>query len=186
MKQLLPAYMIRDGLLTDIERCMGLSHSYETDNVWQMSIRQEMSSWQISFRAEHLPRTVQAMHEPAASRLQRAYNQPESCFLVAVEKDGDTLLGYLSLRTEAAYGAAFIQDVVVEYPFRRQGVGTRLLNIAERWATELGLRRMFFETETHNYPSILFAQQRGYNLCGFNDQAYPNNNIAVYFGKPIR
>jgi len=186
MKQPLPTYVIRDGLPADIDRCTAISHTYETDNVWQMSIRQDMSSWQISFRTEHLPRTVHATHEPAASRLRRAYDQPENCFLVAVEKDGDSLFGYLTLRTEAAYGAAFVQDIVVEYPFRRQGIATRLLLVAERWAAEQGLRRVFFETETHNYPSILFAQQRGYHLCGFNDQAYPNNNIAVYFGKPIR
>ena len=53
------SFLIRDGLEADIEACLAIDHSYETDHVWRMSIQQEETQqWNITFMVERLPRTA--------------------------------------------------------------------------------------------------------------------------------
>lgn len=85
-------FLIRDALPVDIPGCMGIDHTYETDLVWQMNIFQDtgpIQSWQITFRTERLPRTLEATYAADERRLQLAL-APESCFLVAVERSAPT------------------------------------------------------------------------------------------------
>ena len=77
--------VIRDGLESDFEACLGLDRTYTTDHVWQMSVFEEPGNWQISFKREALPRTVEAEY-PADERRLRASLPDEHCFLAAAER----------------------------------------------------------------------------------------------------
>lgn len=79
------SFVIRDALSTDIPGCLALDHAFNTDQVWQMHIFQEVGSTQITFRTERLPRTLNAMHAVDERRMRLAL-PPEQCFLVAVER----------------------------------------------------------------------------------------------------
>jgi hypothetical protein len=42
------------------------------------------------------------------------------------------------------------------------------------------------ETQTKNYPGILFSQANGMVFCGFNDRYFSNGDIAVFFSQTLR
>src|SRR5262249_26783239 len=158
---------------------------YETEFVWQMNIEERTGQWTITFNKQRLPRTLEATYSSDEHRLRLALPR-EHCFLVAVAKDTPDILGYMTMRQEPVYGVAWIQDVVVSYPYRRRRIGTRLVNIARQWAQEHDLVQIISENNTQNYPGIAFCQQLGFKFCGFNDQYFPNQDIAVFFSQSLR
>jgi GNAT superfamily N-acetyltransferase len=177
-------FIIRDGIASDIEECLNLDHTYETEYVWQMSLRQEPYGWQVAFRTERLPRAIESLYPANAERLYQAVQTNN--FLVVIGKDEPILMGYLTLRFDPIYATAMIQDLVVNRHFRRRGIGKRLLNIARRRAVEHEAQRLLVELQTKNYLGIQFCQASGLTFCGFNDQYFPQHDIAVFFGQPLR
>ena len=180
-----PGFLIRDGLENDIPACLQLDHRYETDSVWQMTMDEGKGQWQISFNMQRLPRTLEAIYAASEKRL-RLVLPADQCFLVTVTKEANEVLGYLTMRRDEAYQIALIQDIVVSYPYRRQHIGTRLMSIARQWAKEHHLQQLMIENQTKNYPGIIFCQQNGFAFCGFNDQYFPNQDIAIFFSQSLR
>ena len=129
------SFLIRDGLEGDIAVCLQLDHHYETDLVWQMTVDEKPGHWQIGFLNQRLPRTLETQYAASEARLRLALPSNQ-CFLVAVTRDTNDPLGYLSMRNDPVYGIARIHDLVVSLPYRRQRIGTRLLAIARQWAKE--------------------------------------------------
>lgn len=179
------SFVIRDALTTDIEPCLALDHTYETDYVWQMTAFEDAGQRQIVFKIEHLPRTMKVSCPSYPDRL-RLSLADDHCFLVAAGRDSADVLGYLTMRSDQAYGLAHIHDLVVARPYRRHRIGTRLLNAARQWAREHNLRQITVELQTKNVPGIAFCQQAGFKFCGFNDHYFPNRDIAVFFCQALR
>lgn len=181
-------FIIRDGAAGDIAACIALDHTGETDTVLQMQMTQpEPNQWQIRLQEERLPRKIDLVMEANEARLRAALPE-DRCFLVAAHRSAETaeLLGYLVMRPETADGVAMITDLIVSRPFRRAGIGSRLLNVARRWAREAGIQRLMIPTPTKNYPGVRFCQESGLVFCGFNDRYYPNQDIAVFFSQTVR
>jgi GNAT superfamily N-acetyltransferase len=179
------SFLIRDGLESDLAACLALDHACVTEFVWQMSIQQGTGQWQVLFKTERLPRSMEVMHRSDAARLHLALAENE-CFLVAVSHDNDDILGYLTMRSDPVHHIALIQDIVVASDYRRHRIATRLLHVARQWAREHDHLRLTIETQTKNYPAIQFCQSNGLNFCGFNDHYFPNGDIAVFFTQSLR
>lgn len=175
-----PKLIIRDGTKADIEQCVLLNTSYQTEYVWQLNLREEIDEVQISLRKQRLPRPLDTNHQINTRRFELALEH-KFCFIVLVETDSNTNLGCLSMRVDATHNQAYLQDIVVDQPHRRQGLGSRLINIAHLWANEKQLDRIIFEIPTTNAPCIEFAKSHGFIYCGFNDQYLPNQEIALFY-----
>ena len=183
-------FLIRDGLQCDIPACLGLESAYETDHVWQMSIQPNTHQIDIAFRTERLPRAMAVDYPISKHRLRQALPRAQ-CFLVAVgqEVDGDReseMLGFLVMRHDPSHQMVYVQDIVVSRPFRRRRIGSRLLKAARQWAIEHDAWQLTLEIQTKNYPAIQFCQKSGLTFCGFNDQYFPNQDIAIFFGQILR
>lgn len=179
------SFLIRDAIAPDVERCAELPHSYHTKNVWQMTINKDGNDQSIHFREERLPREMKVDLPVDEIRLRLALAH-EVCFLVAEEKEAGDLLGYLILRPDPTHKIGLIQDLLVTEHVRRNGIGSRLLKIARLWALERGAEQLMIETQTKNIPAIYFCIENGLSFCGYNDQYFQNQDIAVFFGQPLR
>lgn len=175
-----PKLTIRDGIKSDIAKCIELDSSYHTEYVWQMNVREDIDETHITLRKQRLPRSLDASHVADEKRLKTTIEE-KFCFIVLAESTPDSLLGYISLRVDPIYQVAYLQDVVIDQPYRRQHLGSRLLNVARLWATEKKLNRIIFEIPTTNYPCTEFAKSHGYTYSGFNDQFLPNQEIVLFF-----
>jgi GNAT superfamily N-acetyltransferase len=177
--------LIRDGLEQDFDSCLRLDHQYVTEFVWKMSIHEEAGQWEISFKKERLPRPLEA-EIPAEPQRLRSAVEAHHCFLVAAQRENSEILGYLTMRKDAIYRTALIQDLLISRPYRQRGIGSRLLKVARQWAKEQQLNRMMIELQTKNFPGIAFCRQSGFTFCGYNDQYFPNQDIAVFFSQSLR
>jgi GNAT superfamily N-acetyltransferase len=180
------ALVIRDGLEADIAPCLALDHTYTTEYVWQVQFEHSDPQYhQAMFKTERLPRTLEATY-PADERRLRLALATQHCFLAAVDRDADSVLGYLVMSSIPARKVALIQDLVVDRSVRRRNIGGKLLTIARRWAREQHLERLIAEVQTRNYPAIQFCQTGGLVFCGYNERYFDNQDIAVFFGQSLR
>lgn len=178
---------IRAATPDDLSACHALDLSYETDYVWQIDVRgDESGAIAISLRTARLPRLMRVAYPRMAGLLSAALQWDRSfgAFLVA-EKAG-ALRGYLLLRFEPERSAAWIAELGVDAAFRRQKIGTALLNAARAQAKMHGLRYLSVETQTKNYPAICFCQKNGLVFCGYNDLYFANGDVALFFGQTVR
>jgi len=170
--------IIRRAFLEDAEACSHMDASTEADHVWQMEERSVGSELQIAFRQVKLPRPMRVPYPRKLDDLAEACERDE-CFLVAVE--GSELLGFIDVRVQAWDRAGWVHHLVVARRYRRKGVGMRLVQVAADWARRAGLRQIVLECSTKNYPGLCFCQRLGSSFCGFNDQLYSSQDIAVFF-----
>ena len=182
----IPGFLIRDALEGDIAVCLSLDHKYETEHVWQMQVRNEELRVEVLFTTERLPRVMEVAY-PKDEALLRAMLPGNQCFLVMERKDQvGKVLGYLTMRMDRVYKRGIIQTLVIARGERHRGLGTRLVAVARRWAKEHDLSQLTIETQTKNYPAIRFSQHNGFTFSGFNDQYYPNQDIAVFFSQSLK
>ncbi|MCZ7547089.1 MAG: GNAT family N-acetyltransferase [Anaerolineae bacterium] len=176
------ALIIRDAIETDLEACVRLDHTYTTDQVWQMELQEEPGRVGVAFRPVRLPRPMRVVYARDAEALQRAWDQ-RGCFLVA--SVSGRVHGYLTMQADIERGNGWVRDLAVEEGWRRRGIGGALLKAARQWARENDLSRLTVETQTKNYPAICFCEKYGLTFCGFNDQYYPNQDIALFFAQRV-
>lgn len=166
----------------ELTSCLQLDHSYITDYVWQVDMRQENDDMTVRFRTVRLPRTMYVSYPRDSQSLAVSWEKRD-CFLVAVSDD--IVLGYVNMRVDTARTKGWIHDLVVGAPFRERRIGSALLEQTVRWAMLRSLRHLTLEIQTKNYPAISFAQTRGFVFCGFNDHFYTNQDIALFFSKSL-
>lgn len=70
-----------------------------------------------------------------------------------------------------------IWDILVKQKYRRDGIGTRLMNIAKQYAVKKGYRRLVLETQSCNFPAISFYLKFGFEFCGFDLACYSNSDL---------
>lgn len=67
---------------------------------------------------------------------------------------------------------AIIWDIAVDPPFRRQGIGQRLIEQAVAWARSRGLPGIMLETQNINVPACRLYASRSFVLGGFDACLY--------------
>jgi GNAT superfamily N-acetyltransferase len=179
----MPQVNVRPALSNDLQAILAIDHSYSTDYVWQMDVREDGPATAVTFRNVRLPRSVRVQPPREPRHLQEVWAQ-RVCFLVAEE--AGAINGYLNLTLSPMPGVGWIADMGIAQRVRRTGIGTVLLASAVQWARSNQLGRVVLEMQSKNYPAISFAQKNGLVFCGYNDHYYPNKDVALFFCANLR
>jgi ribosomal protein S18 acetylase RimI-like enzyme len=70
-----------------------------------------------------------------------------------------------------------VWEILVKEEFRRQGIGTALMNKAIDIAKEKGTRMLVLETQSCNVDAMGFYLKLGFELIGFDTAAYSNEDL---------
>lgn len=179
----MPEIEIRPALSTDYEYLSKIDPSNRTEYVWQMDRVITEGQITIGFREVRLPRAIQVEHPHPADLIHKTA-QASSGVLVAVLKG--TPIGYIILDESLVPSGVWIRDLAVIEEHRRQGIGTALLISAQEWAIQRRLRKIILETQSKNYPAIRMVVKMGFELSGYNDRYYANQDIALFFSRLLR
>jgi ribosomal protein S18 acetylase RimI-like enzyme len=174
---------LRLAQVRDLDACIALDESYETEYVWQMDNSRSNGSIQLGFRTTRLPRAMRVSVRSPQDALAEHFEQGE-CVLVAEESP--RVVGFVDATHDPGQRVAWIHSLVVAGDFRRQKIGSQLLRATMDWAHEKKLRAVIANISTKNYPASMFLQKHGFAFCGFNDQYYHNRDIALFFACNLR
>ena len=177
------AFEIRPASAGDILRLMALDHSCSSDYVWQLELRRESGQVSASFREVRLPRSIEVKYPRNPSTLADEWAHRD---VVMVALEEGVPIGYLCAILEQASAIAWVTDVVVAPAHRRKGAASALLTATQTWALERGVRRLILEMQSKNQAYIRLAQKFGYEFCGYNDQYYLTQDVALFFGRGIK
>ncbi len=169
---------VRPAVSSDIPDLIALDHNYSTDHVWQMDLRRSPEEVAATFRQVRLPRPMRVIYPRDPKGLADDWTRRLGVF---VAEQGDARRGYLALAEGTVQGAAWVSDLVVGLRDRRRGVATRLLAGAWDWCRQQGLKRIFLEMQSKNYPAICLARKLGFVFSGYSDHYYPSEDIALFF-----
>ncbi len=179
----MPEINIRPTVATDVKHLMALEHTGESDYVMQLDFTQNAEQTSLAFRRMRLPRTVHVYYPRPASALADTWSR--TTLMLSALIDGQPI-AYLRLTDQLAAEALWITDLVVDRPFRRQGIATALVLAAQKWGLDHKLSRVFLEMTTKNHAAISLAYKLGFELCGYNDMYYPSRDIALFFGRTLK
>ena len=173
---------IRSMRPDDLQPCLEIDPSFSTDYVWQMESHAEEGQISVSFRSTRLPRSMQVAYPRDAKALTAAW---QACATMLIADISRKVVGYASITKRVPQSAVWLDDLVVARSSRRSGVGTALLEGAQRWGVNQKLKWIIMEVQTKNYPAISFCQKHGMTFCGFSDRHFPNQDIALFFAAAL-
>lgn len=169
---------IRPAQPRDLDFCLALDPSYETDYVWQMESTRAPGSVSVGFKVTRLPRTMRVAGAIVKDVMLEHFELGE-CFLVAEEND--VIRGYLDATMDMWKRVAWINQITVAPTHRRSGVGSALVRATLDWMRAREVETALVETQTRNYPASSLFQKQGFAFCGYNDHYYSNRDIAIFF-----
>jgi len=176
-------FEIRPGTVNDLPRLTVLDHSSLSDYVWQLELRCEAGQASANFREVRLPRSIEVKYPRSPASLSEVWTSRD---LVLVALQDGSPIGYLCAMQQPASDVAWVTDIVVAPHQRRKGAGSALLTATQAWALERGIHRLMLEMQSKNQACIRLAQKFGYDFCGYNDQYYPTQDVALFFGRAIK
>jgi ribosomal protein S18 acetylase RimI-like enzyme len=101
----------------------------------------------------------------------------------AKSRPAPKIIGFCIIAVDAGY--AYIVTIDVLEPWRRGGVGHRLLVLCERRVRARGAREIGLDTATDNAAAIAFWHKHGYRQMGVRRRYYPNGRDAFAMVKRI-
>ncbi|HSK87625.1 MAG TPA: GNAT family N-acetyltransferase [Anaerolineales bacterium] len=173
----------RPANANDISRLMALDHSCLSDYVWQLELRREPGQVSANFREVRLPRSIEVKYPRTPSALVDEWTRRDA---VLVALHAGAPIGYLCATLGRASAIAWVTDLVVAPEQRRKGAASALLTAVQAWALERGVLRLVLEMQSKNQAYIRLAQKFGYDFCGYNDQYYPTQDVALFFGRTVK
>ncbi len=175
--------IIRSAQARDLDACLALDPSYETDYVWQLETTRSPDVVSVVLRETRLPRTMRVACTPARDLVLEHFERGE-CFLVAEEEGA--VRGYLDATADIWKQTGWINHITVSPERRRRGLGKALLRAGLDWARGQALTTMMAEMPTKNHPASALVQKLGFVLSGYNERYYSNRDIAIFFALGLR
>ena len=174
---------VRPTVASDLARLMGLDHSITSESVWQLELRRDAGHTTVMFREVRLPRSIAVSYPRNPFALADDWTKRSMMYTALIEQN---IVGYISLIERSMDSTVYVTDLVVNTPNRRQGVASALLGAIQDWATGRSNRRVILEMQSKNLPAIRLSQKFGYEFCGYNDQYYLTQDVALFFAKPLK
>jgi ribosomal protein S18 acetylase RimI-like enzyme len=91
---------------------------------------------------------------------------------------GDGVDGLLTWRSVAWNRTIWLVDIRVRRRLRGRGLGSALVGTLKRIADSSGVRGISVETQITNFPAIQFYRAQGFEVTGFNDHLYANDDLT--------
>nr|WP_262908347.1 GNAT family N-acetyltransferase [Chryseobacterium sp. X308] len=93
----------------------------------------------------------------------------------------EELAGWIICEHRTWNNSFYIESILVDEKYRRQGIGIMLIKNAIKEARRLNCRVIELETQNTNYPAIQFYRRMGFNITGLNTRLYENTEEIALF-----
>ncbi len=173
---------VRKPDLRELGACYSLDGGYETEYIWQLRREVARGTISVTLQKVRLPRVLK-VRPPIIGEIISAHWDQGS---ILVAKEGTQVCGFVDISMDNEERTGIVEYLIVDRPFRRMGVGSRLLSETEVFAaSELRLERLLIPVPSKNYPATLFLEANGFEFAGYSDFYYRSGDVALFFGKSL-
>lgn len=154
------------------------NNGYSTDIIYSVSSIEFAGSFEFTLREKKLSYTkVWETGSDDIDELNAIIGKGNSFGAFA---DGE-LQGWMICEHRTWNNSFYIENILVNEKYRRQGLGIMLIKNAIKEARKLNCRVIELETQNTNYPAIQFYRRMGFNITGVNTRLYDNSEEIALF-----
>ena len=147
-----------------------LIYKYATSSYYDLSVLHETDSWKIDLALKPLGKVVEKVSE---SVLFGEFVEEPAVFAAVSDKEQ---LGWVELGFQRWNNRMRVWEILVREEHRRKGIGKMLMEHAVAFARDKRARMVVLETQSCNVGAISFYLKQGFELIGFDDAAYSNQD----------
>ena len=153
---------------------------YTTEEYYDLETRTGSDGFQVQMVKKRFETPV--THTPEEydfpDGLYQDHWEKAEAFGIVSEKDGKKeLLACIEICPEEWSNRLMVTELWVADELHRQGIGTRLMNVAKEQAKKQGRRAIILETQSCNVRAIAFYLSQGFELIGFDSCCYTNIDV---------
>ncbi len=111
-------------------------------------------------------------------------SNPLSVFLVAKDIDSNKVIGYGGVWL--MYDAGNITNIAIHPQYRREGIGSKLLDLLTDICMERGMETITLEVRVSNLPAKTLYETNGFLVCGVRKKYYHGKEDAFIMTKELR
>ncbi len=157
-----------------------LPMKYTTEEYFDLEIVENTDLFQVQMVKKKFDTPVTHIPEEydfPDSLYQNHWEKAEAYGIVSEENNKKELLACIEICPEEWSNRLMITELWVSDNLQRQGIGTRLMNLAKEKAKEQGRRAIILETQSCNVVPISFYRSQGFKLIGFDSCCYTNRDV---------
>lgn len=109
---------------------------------------------------------------------------PFSVFLVATDDESDAVVGYGGLWL--MYDAGNITNIAVHPQYRREGIGSRILELLTQISAERGMETITLEVRRSNLAAQKLYEKNAFSVCGIRKRYYQRKEDAIIMTKQLK
>jgi len=173
----MPAIEIRPVVPNDLPAMIQMDHGVETIHTWQMNNVFDEGRVQINFQRIRLPRSIRLEYPRNPDLITETRKKAALCLVARIQSKD---CGYLTLEKTENFSGRVV-DLVVDAPFRRQGIATTMMVAAQDWLKSIGIFRMILEIPIKNEAAIALVEKLGFVYCGFLEGDFSSREIAFFY-----
>lgn len=153
-------------------------NGYSTDIIYSVSSIELSSNFEFTLREKKLSYTK--IWETGSDDIDELNMiiEKDSSFGVFAENE---LQGWIICEHRTWNNSFYIENILVNEKYRRQGLGIMLIKNAIKEARKLNCRVIELETQNTNYPAIQFYRRMGFNITGLNTRLYNHSDEIALF-----
>ena len=103
---------------------------------------------------------------------------------ICVAEVNDSVIAYLSIEVHREQeNFIYLDDLSVSEKYRSNGIGTRLIKTAERFAQEIGISAIVFHVEKSNKSAFALYERLGYSVM--SDEGTRFRMVKRFFQDPV-
>ncbi|MDR6487441.1 ribosomal protein S18 acetylase RimI-like enzyme [Chryseobacterium vietnamense] len=153
-------------------------NGYTTDIRYVVSSIEFGGSFEFILKEKSLPYTK--VWETTSEDLEELNTIIEQGNSFGAYLDGE-IAGWIICEQRTWNNSFYIENILINEKYRRQGIGIMLIKSAIKEARKLNCRVIELETQNTNYPAIQFYRRMGFNITGLNTRLYENaEEIAIF------
>lgn len=156
---------------------------YTTNEYYDLEKMEDESQFQVRMVKKKFDDPV--THSPEEydfpDKLYQDFWEKAEAFGIVSEENGQKqLLACIEICPEEWSNRLMVTELWVADAVQRQGIGTRLMNLAKEEAKKQGRRAIILETQSCNVRAIAFYRSQGFELIGFDSCCYSNRDLEKH------
>lgn len=174
------AIRCRELSLGDVRTVPPIASGYITDRLYRLERESLEAGVRWALREHRVPNPFEKQYDSGdINEWMQSYQDagpPDELHFLGAGR-GASVDALLTWRPVAWNQSVWLLDIRVRERKRGSGLGSALVRALREIGMQQGARGISVETQISNYPAIRFYRSHGFEITGFNDHLYTNDDL---------